>query len=58
MINTQSIFQQFKSEWRLACQDPEFTQYEQDEVLEKYKVYVDNDPELGDLIEEFINITR
>ena len=58
MINTQSILQQFKSEWRLACQDPHDTQYEQDEVLDKYKVYVDNDPELGDLIEEFINITR
>ena len=58
MINAPSILQQFKSEWRLACQDPHDTQYNQDEVLEKYKVYVDIDPELGDLIEEFINITQ
>ena len=26
-----------------------------DEVLDKYKVYVDNDYELGDLIGEFLN---
>ena len=55
MSNTQSIFQQFKSDWRLACQDPHDIQYEQDEVLDKYKVYVDNDYELGDLIGEFLN---
>ena len=58
MNTIEEILLQFKSEWRMACQNPYDVQHEQDEVLEKYKVYVDNDPELGDLIEEFINITR
>ena len=58
MINTQSIFQQFKSEWKLACQDNNDVQGKQDEVLDKYRVYADNDPDLNELIEEFINIIR
>ena len=58
MINTQSIFQQFKGEWRLACQDDNDVQDKQDEVLDKYRVYADNDPNLNELIEEFINIIR
>ena len=58
MINTQSIFQQFKSEWKLTCQDDNDVQGKQDEVLDKYRVYADNDPDLNELIEEFINIMR
>ena len=58
MNTTEEILLQFKSEWRLACQDPHDVQHEQDEVLNKYRVYADNDPDLNELIEEFINITR
>jgi|15BtaG_2_1085339.scaffolds.fasta_scaffold34444_1 hypothetical protein len=55
METTIEIFQQFKSDWKIASDDPHDVHNAQDEVFEKYGEYINGNPELMELIEEFIN---
>ncbi len=55
METTIEIFQQFKSDWKIASDDTHDVHNAQDEVFEKYGEYINGNPELMELIEEFIN---